>query len=113
MVNPVVLLLVGVGFVVSLAAAHAAGGGARSAWAWGLFGPVGWIVAALLGVQRRVDAVEAAIGRLAVEPRRAAALSPAAGPTRCCPACHSANTDPLGPGRVVCRKCGATSTFDE
>jgi len=46
----VVLLSAIVAIPVSCVIAQSVGCGART-WAWGLFGPVGWIVAALVGVQ--------------------------------------------------------------
>jgi hypothetical protein len=57
------IYLVAVAF--SCLVAHAAGGGART-WAWGFFGPFGWIVAALVGVQARLG--EIVVAQRAVEP---------------------------------------------
>lgn len=51
----VVVLVLCLGVPVSCALAHDAGRGAKGVWGWGLFGPVGWIVAALIGVQQRLD----------------------------------------------------------
>lgn len=48
---------VAVGSVISCLIARAASGGSEGAWMWGVLGPIGWIVAGLVGAQDRLDAL--------------------------------------------------------
>lgn len=42
------------GFVTSCGIAQEASGNTKGCWAWGILGPVGWIIAALRGIQERL-----------------------------------------------------------
>ncbi len=90
-----------VGLIVSCLIASAAGRGTAGGWAWGLFGPPGWIIAALHDLGDRVSA-RGERGR--IEPRvTTRPTAPIAGPR----AARGAGSEPpRGAVFVACESCG-------
>ena len=123
--TPVVVLAGAMGVATSCVIAMAASGWKPNTWGWGLLGPPGWVVAGLVGVQRRLDELrpQASAGpSYELTPRadpasvRVAEAVPARGPndfSRPCRGCKALIWfHPSLMGRAVtCGSCASVCVF--
>lgn len=109
--NPLVPLGAVLGLVISCLVAQAAGRGART-WGWGVAGPPGWIVAAIIGLRDEVAGLRKEARERGVGAPRAATVAtrpePAMRPVLiACPACGKSISVVPGVLTGSCQHCGA------
>lgn len=97
------LMVLAASLLISCVVARLAGGGRASA-AWGLLGPVGWIVAALRSIQVQLD--ELPPPPTAAASRPAVSVHPTDGVRMQCPSClEKVTVSSAADGDVVCPEC--------